>query len=96
MIQCKIRQIDVLVLEINMKYLCTALDVIIIDENLRWNKHTVLVERKIRTTLRSIYTLKNYVYKQTLKMDYYALIDSILKIRCTGVGLGKEIIYNRY
>lgn len=63
---------------------------VIIDENLRWNKHAVSVERKMRAILPQLYMLKNYVSKETLKMVYYALIDSRLRYGIQAWGLAKK------
>lgn len=52
---------------------------VIIDRYLRWSLHTEYVEKKIRTVIPAIYTLRNYVNKSTLKMVYYALVESRLR-----------------
>jgi len=51
---------------------------VIFDENVNWKEHVKYVTNKIRKVIYKFYELRNILSFKTLKIIYYALVESIL------------------
>lgn len=59
---------------------------LLLDENLNWHDHIVTIHKKIKSSIRLFYYLKNFCDPGLLRVLYFALIDSRLQygIQCWG------------
>lgn len=52
---------------------------IIIDNHFGWDIQIKNVEKKLRSIIPNFYTLRNYVSRETMRMVYFALVESKLR-----------------
>lgn len=64
-----------------------------LDENLNWHNHILNIHKKIKSSIRIFYYLKNFCDPNLLRILYFALVDSRLQygIQCWG-GTFKQYI----